>query len=492
MQGNGKFAGRAAAAALLVLCAHHAAAQTFSTGSTGADGAFNVTVGGNTDITVRPGGVYNYTTFNIGPSGIVRFLRNTDNSPVVILVTGDVTISGSLSVSGVDGAAPGATFNGPNPGAAGGPGGFSGGNGGFNNGTPAFTVLPTAGHGPGGGTPGVVGGQGGQGGTYGAPTTFVGLVPLFGGSGGGGGTGKTGFPGTVSGGAGGGGGGAIVIASNTRIIINGTLRANGGAASANGSAACENFASAGTGGAIRLVAPQIVGAGRIEALRGSGGCSGTTAPSDGRIRVEAFAPIGFTGTISPVASVVNVPGAVSPAGNPTLANVPTLSIQSIGGQAVPALPAASYFTPDMALAPGTANPVQVVVTATNTPVGAPTAITVKVIPQSPGTVTNVVIPGTDHTGTFATSSASANVTLPSGQVSVIQAIAAMTLTGQFASLFPLIDGEPVERVTVAAAVGERSSVSLVTRSGREVRVDQLAPEEQLQVARAWDALREAN
>jgi hypothetical protein len=217
---------------------------------------------------------------------------------------------------------------------------------------------------------------------------------------------------------------------------------------------------------------------------------GQSQATDGRIRVEAFTTAGFTGTASPIASVTNAPGPVSAAGNPQLSNVPTLAIASVGGVSVPTAPAASYSTPDVTLAAGTSNPVAVVLSATNTPVGSPTVITVRLIPQ--GTASAVTVASTDHTGTFGSSTATANVTLAAGQVTVLQAHAAMTLTGQTASLFPLIDGEPVEGVLLAAAVGERSSVSLLTKSGREVRVEELTPEDQARVTRAWDALRELN
>jgi len=55
-------------------------------------------------------------------------------------------------------------------------------------------------------------------------------------------------------------------------------------------------------------------------------------------------------------------------------------------------------------------------------------------------------------------------------------------------LFPLIDGEEVERIMVAAADGEPSSVTLMTKSGREVRPDQLSFEEQLKLAQAFNGL----
>jgi len=407
----------------------------------------------------------------------VTYVPGADNAPVVILATGDVTISGSISLPGSNGATPSTGLTGPRIGSPGGAGGFSGGNGGF------FGVsAATVGQGPGGGLGSL--GSGGAGGNYGAPTNF-GLIPLFGGSGGGGGQGISG----VGGGSGAGGGGAILIASSTRIALGGQIRANGGNA-VPGSVSCNNtgMSGAGSGGAIRLVAPQITAGGNVQARRGGGTCGPAAQPGDGRIRMEAFSFTSFTGTTQPLPDLANAPGPASPLGDPALLNVPTLAINSIGGVAVPAGAVASYFTADIQLAPGTANPIPVALTATNTPVGSPTVITVRLMPQA-GTLTNVVVPAADHTGTFETSTATVGVTFPVGQVSVIQAIAAMTLTGQTASLFPLIDGEPVERVMVAAAPGERSTLSLRTRSGKEVRMDQLRPQDQVRVAQAWETMR---
>lgn len=65
------------------------AAQTFSSGSTGADGAFNPTV--STTLPLPPDGVFNFTTVNI-PAGVtVQFQRNATNTPVFLLATGDVS-----------------------------------------------------------------------------------------------------------------------------------------------------------------------------------------------------------------------------------------------------------------------------------------------------------------------------------------------------------------------------------------------------------------
>jgi hypothetical protein len=474
---------RGLAAAIALAGAQPAMAQSFSSGSTGADGPLSKTTFGNTDITVRAGGVYHHTTVSITAGGL-RYFRGTDNSPVVILATGDVTIGANtiLSVNGNDGAA--SIGSNPTIGASGGPGGFNGGNGGVLG----LNAVPgTAGHGPAGGAPAPFSGTAPA--TYGAPTSFVALTPLFGGWGGGGGNGGASGQSSAPGSSGGGGGGAILIASSTRVIINGSIRANGGALG-GASLSVVQCSSAGAGGAIRVVAPEIIGTGNLQAIRGGGTCSGVLQAGDGRIRVEAFATQGFTGTTAPVASVSNVPGAVSPAGNPALENVPTLAIASVGGIPVPSTIAASYFAPDMALAPGTTNPVPVVINATNTPVGAPTSIALRSIPQSPGTAS--LTTASDHTGTFASSSATINATLAVGQVTVLQAIAGMTLTGQTASLFPQIDGEPVERVLLAASPGEASTLSLVTKSGREVRVDQLRAEQQQQVARAWQILKETH
>jgi hypothetical protein len=86
------------------------------------------------------------------------------------------------------------------------------------------------------------------------------IVPLIGGSG------AAGFNGNPGAG-GGGGGGAILIASNTRIIVNGSINARGGYGPYGG----------GSGGAIRLVAPVGGGNGYLRADSAGSG-------ADGRVR----------------------------------------------------------------------------------------------------------------------------------------------------------------------------------------------------------------
>jgi hypothetical protein len=450
--------------------------QTFSSGGTGADGP--LTVSGTVNITVRPGGVYNYTTVTLNTSSTLNFVAGEDNSPVIILATGDVTIGAgaAISVNGNGGTSSSVV---PPIGGVGGPGSFAGGDGGVNS------NLGSGGRGPGGGQPAAVIPGTDQAGKFGAPDAFVSLIPLFGGSGGAGGGGTA----AVS--SGGGGGGAILIASSTRISFlatNSTIRANGGtgATPANFNNCTTSASGPGSGGALRLVAPEIVGPGQLRAIGGTA-CNTGAPGGDGRIRLEAT-NMGFTGSAVPVASVSLTPGPVSPLGDPVLVNVPTLAITSIGGQALPSTTGGSYFAPDITLPLGTTNPVPVAVAATNTPVGAPTAISVRLIPQAGGWTD---VPVTNQTGSFASSSGSADVTFLVGRVSVVQAIAAFELTGQTASLFPLIDGDPVHRVMFAALPGAPSTVSLVTRSGKELRLDQLGAEDRIKVALAWAALKEA-
>ena len=79
------------ASGLLVLGGGIAMAQTFNSGSTGADGPFSPTA--TTTLTLPPSGVFNFTTVNIPSSVTVRFTKNAANTPVTILASGDVTIA---------------------------------------------------------------------------------------------------------------------------------------------------------------------------------------------------------------------------------------------------------------------------------------------------------------------------------------------------------------------------------------------------------------
>ena len=436
---------------LLLLWTLPVSAQTFSSGSTGADGAFAPT--GNTTVPLPPDGVLNFTTVNI-PAGVtVTFAPNAANTPVTMLATGDVTIAGTISVNGAPGVVGGSPSPLFNPGGLGGPGGYNGGQSGSlgltNNGG-------SAGQGPGGGAPGT---SNGSAGTYGPSGSFVSLLPLFGGSGGGG---TNGFS-TTNGSSAGGGGGAIVIASTTKITVTGVVGANGGSAAFFGCGfnGCAAVAGAGSGGAIRLVAPQITSSGTLSAQGGFGG------GGDGRIRLEAFVFGTVSASTTPTPSIVLAPGPITANSTPALIKLPALTISSVGGVANAATPGGSYTAADVSLPTGTSNPVTVTLTASNIPLG--TAVTVKLIPQFAAAAT---VSASGLAGTDASSTATASVTFPPGVFSVLNAFASFQA---LAGMFPLIDGEEVDRVLVAAEWGKPSRVTLITRSGKEVQADQLWP-----------------
>ncbi|HJU05019.1 MAG TPA: hypothetical protein VJ692_07670 [Nitrospiraceae bacterium] len=394
-----------------------ALAQTFNSGSTGALGALNPPTG-TTTITLPPDGILNYTTINIPNGATVQFQRNAANTPVIMLAQGTVTIAGIISVNGNDAIPRSGNGTGPLAGALGGPGGFQGGQAGAYS---TANYEGAAGQGLSGGRAGILSPQTNTGdGSYGAPASFVGLIPLFGGSGGGGGSQPSSV--AMDGGSGGGGGGAMLLASTTQITVTSTgiIQSNGG--SGYRSYCDYRSAGAGSGGAIRLVAPSITNQGTIQALGGPNGCSAVYVGGPGRIRLEAYS-MPFIAATNPVASIVTSPGPVTAASTPALTNLPTVRISAIGGVSSPATPAGTYATVDVTLPPGTTSPVPVTITATNTPPG--TIFSVQVIPQFAAAPT--VVSTAPSTGTCANSTATANLTLPAAQVAVLNAYSTFTL-----------------------------------------------------------------
>ena len=308
----------------LCLIGPSAALAQFSSGSTGADGALNVTA--STTLDLPANGIFNYTTITVPLGVTLSFNRNALNTPVYLLATGDVLISGIIDVSAVNDA------NSPAAG-RGGPGGFDGGFG-------AFQGFPSGdGQGPGGGRADAE-----YGAAYafpnsgGANTSIYGntlLSPLIGGSGGAAGTNGASIYG------GGGGGGAILIASSSKLTIAGAITASGRDGSGGGS-----------GGAIRVVAPIVDGTGSLNVAGGNSYLSGTYRGSSGRTRIDStdrFAhrslSLGGKGTRGSQMFVFPP-------------NNPRLDIISAAGTAI---------------AEGTAAPVTV-----NLPVGSPTAQIVRV------------------------------------------------------------------------------------------------------------------
>ena len=93
------------------------AAQAFSSGSDGSDGALVIAQNAGTIVfdptdTARWGkvldpdgdAVYNFTTITIGSGSSLKLRGDTINRPVFWLATGDIVVNGTLDVSGAAGA----------------------------------------------------------------------------------------------------------------------------------------------------------------------------------------------------------------------------------------------------------------------------------------------------------------------------------------------------------------------------------------------------
>src|SRR5438067_92168 len=149
-----RFTGRGAmSAALLVCVASPIAAQTFSSGSDGSDGAYAPSGPPGTVINFDPGkfsgsqvaaNIFNFTSIMI-PAGVtVRLAANLISGPVVWLAQGDVFVQGTVDLSGSTGHAYTVNPFDRVPSVAG-PGGYAGQVGGNS------TQPPLAGDGPSGG-----------------------------------------------------------------------------------------------------------------------------------------------------------------------------------------------------------------------------------------------------------------------------------------------------------------------------------------------------
>lgn len=400
----------------------------FVSGSTGADGALNIA--SNTVLPIQADGVHNYTTINVDPGVTLSFSPNATNTPVVFLATGDVTISGTINLDGAAGRPTGDSLSGsPGTEAVPGPGGFPGGIGAVPV-TQSGNGIGKPGGGPGGGAAAndasASGGLGraGNGGSHftqggigpgnaspAAPTYGdIRLISLSGGSGGAGGNMIQDVTGTWKGPGGGAGGGGILIASSGTITVNGSIVARGGSGhgGAGGGGGGTHGSGGGAGGAIRLMADAISGNGSLLATGGAGAAVGGA----GKVRLEAFS---FSGNVvnnsQPVPNTTQ-PGIVML--NP--ANVPTITITSIGGQAVPQPPTGGTVTPDVTIPAATANPVTINIATTNIPNGA--VIRLRIVLQDGSIVEATSSP-------VASNAATASVTLPQ-TVGVIYATADFT------------------------------------------------------------------
>jgi len=464
----------------------------FNSGSTGTDGPFNPTV--NTELQVPPSGVFNFTSVNIPIGVTVTFRKNTTNTPVVILASGDVTIAGTININGKNSTDVGAAGNGNLgddglPG-EGGPGGFGGGSGGRASDTAAGRAAGS-GLGPGAGQAGgnIVSGSnfavGGGGAGFGANGSFgwsegsqdsipgqkglaygsTLLLPLIGGSGGGGGGGGQFF----SGSGGGGGGGAILIAASGTANISGSVLANGGNSGAAAGVGHGAGGGSGSGGGIRIVATTISGNGTLSAQPGSvasvtgvSGCGPLNNPCQrsgangavGRIRLEAE---NYTRTAaSGPAHTFGQPGSVFVTGTPTL------RITSVAGVASPATPTGSA---DITLPANTPNPVTVNFETTGIPVGNNVKLTVTPAYGNPVIAVSNALTGSTASGTAATS-----VTLPTGP-STLSAQTTYTIVAALGeAMRHYAGGETVEKVAVTAVPGQPNKYSLITVSGKSFDV----------------------
>jgi hypothetical protein len=106
--------------------------------------------------------------------------------------------------------------------------------------------------------------------------------------------------------------------------------------------------------------------------------------------------------------------------------------------------------------------------AANIPLG--TTITLTAKPQN-GAASSTA--STPLAGTVASSIATASLTIPTNQPSVISASATFTLAALSGAGPLFAQGEAVERVRVAAFLGGPSQVTYITTSGREVPADEL-------------------
>ena len=321
--------------------------------------------GSSLRIQVPPSGILRFSSFSI-VNRQVSFTTNNLNSPVTILVAGDVTVSSangccfSFAVSGGNGSAGNGSFAGV--GGSGGAGGFRGGDGAAQaiNGA----AIGGAGFGPGGGAAGTASPFSSGGGA-----TFLGLpelTPIVGGSGGGGGSSRSSASTGCAGGGGGGGGGGLLIAANgTFTIRDYQIFADGGNGGGAGDNSCASPGGGGSGGAIRFVANQLIQSGTVTILARAGG-----GATDGRIRLESVDTSAQTqfGAQPPALRIVGP----TPLANPIN---PTVTIASVGGHAVPAAPQGTFGAIDVVLpAPG-ATPVAV--STTGVPGGTTVEVTIK-------------------------------------------------------------------------------------------------------------------
>ncbi|HEV8321953.1 MAG TPA: Ig-like domain-containing protein [Myxococcota bacterium] len=207
----------------------------------------------------------------IVPAGVT--VRFTGAGVPAIVASGDLTIDGTIDVSGATGAGGGCTAGCGAAGAGGLAGAAEGGGAGAGVGGGGLAPLPADGDGGAGAAYGGTGGPAGVNlGEAGVPAASgpaygtAELLPLVGGSGGGAG-------GEAGSGGGGGGGGAVQLVSATRVTVSasGAVRAGGGGGGGGDWDARDGGGGGGAGGAILIEAPVVSVTGALAANGGGGG-----------------------------------------------------------------------------------------------------------------------------------------------------------------------------------------------------------------------------
>jgi hypothetical protein len=259
-----------------------------STYPMGTIGCASACQSGSVVLALPTDGVLRFSRFTVSGAFTIGIKPNPMNTPVTLLVAGDVVLKapaccGTFSVVGNVGTTA-SVERGVGTGGTGGPGAFRGGRG---HGQPLGIGALT----PGGNGEGPGGGWGATTNVEAIGGTFTGtpeLEPLIGGSGGGGGSGF-GFEPACLGGGGGGGGGALVIKANGQIAIqNFQIVADGGPGGQPADRNCAQGGAGGSGGAIRLVARTFAASGTAH-LSAKGGMPAHRAgiATAGKIRLES-------------------------------------------------------------------------------------------------------------------------------------------------------------------------------------------------------------
>ena len=359
--------------AISLAAAMSSSAAIIVPGANGTDGALNITADTEIDLsqaitaawdsnnTANMGkGVYDatkwavvfkYSSVNVAVGATLTFKNHGSRAPVVWLVSGNVTIAGTVKLDGQNSITTGAARL-----AEPGPGGFRGGN---TSGTVGTGSGP--GFGPGGAQ--IVHNQRNLGNaSYGslAPTGSSNIygnpsiIPLLGGSGGSGAGGDQGY-GLNEQDGGAGGGGAILVASANGITINGLISARGGDDS---NRVWPYTTGSGSGGGIRLLSDSLTGAGEISAIGGVALKGG-----NGRIRLERVSN-NTSMAVVPAPSVVDLSaGASALLWPPT--GAPEVKIISLGGQPAPADPKSGFGTSGADVSIPTATTTPAVIETTN-------------------------------------------------------------------------------------------------------------------------------